>query len=286
MNARSVILALLLLAFTASIDAAPSAKVEHATIELIAEKNSFVPGTREWVGIAISHEPNWHTYWINPGDSGLPTKLQWQLPQDFHAGEIAWPVPKRFDLGGLYNFGYDGDLVLPVPIDVPATAQPGSLVAIALNAKWLICSHEICLPGKASLNLSVPITSAIGSTNAAAAPLFALARATLPKPAAWQGAAKLSGDRVHIELSGKDLPNMARLDVFSIAANVIENAPPKIGGGNGRLVVDAAKSDYLETIPSKLTLLLTDTSREPPIAWTVEVPLSSTSDPSKAAKAK
>jgi len=45
------------------------------------------------VGLSLQHQPQWHTYWKNPGDSGLPTQLSWQLSAGAAAGQIAWPSP-------------------------------------------------------------------------------------------------------------------------------------------------------------------------------------------------
>ncbi len=52
-----------------------------------------------WVGLQLAHQPKWHSYWKNPGDSGLPTRLSWTLPTGVMAGDIAWPKPQKFYLG-------------------------------------------------------------------------------------------------------------------------------------------------------------------------------------------
>ena len=132
----------------------------------------------------LRHEPHWHTYWINPGDSGLPTTLAWTLPPGLKTQDIAWPLPKRFDVGGLYNFGYDGEVVLPVALSVPADAEPGTTAHIAVEAKWLVCREE-CIPGKASLTLDLPIVDRAAETGRA---LDDAVRARAPCPA--------GGDRV------------------------------------------------------------------------------------------
>ena len=72
----------------------------------------------------------WHTYWKNPGDSGLATSLSWTLPAGFAAGEIVWPTPQQLPVGPLMNFGYEGTLLLPVPVTVPADFKGASLPAM------------------------------------------------------------------------------------------------------------------------------------------------------------
>ena len=133
------------------------------------------PGQPLWLGLAIQHQPEWHTYWKNPGDSGLPTELQWQLSPGVTAGEIAWPTPRKFPLGELANYGYDGTLLLPVPLQVGPAFQ-GSHLDVALTATWLICRKE-CVPEEARFNLRIP---ADGST-AAHASAFQAAWAAAPQ---------------------------------------------------------------------------------------------------------
>ncbi|MEG2631009.1 MAG: protein-disulfide reductase DsbD family protein, partial [Comamonas sp.] len=87
--------------------------------ELVAHApDGVTPGQPLWLGLRITHQPEWHTYWKNAGDSGLPTQLQWQLPAGLEAGEIDWPLPEAIRVGPLVNYGYEGELLLPVPFKV------------------------------------------------------------------------------------------------------------------------------------------------------------------------
>jgi thiol:disulfide interchange protein DsbD len=104
-------------------------------------------GKTFWLGLQIEHQPQWHTYWQNPGDSGLPTQLQWQLPAGLQAGTIAWPLPKKFPIGSLANYGYEGRVLLAVPVTVAADFRfPDSgPLTLQLQADWLVCRQE-CIP--------------------------------------------------------------------------------------------------------------------------------------------
>src|SRR5688572_9640935 len=94
---------------------------EHVDAELIAETTAAVPGEILWTAVRLDHIEKWHTYWINPGDAGQPTKIAWQLPEGVTAGEIVWPTPERFELpADLVDFGYTGEIFLLVPLNVPA----------------------------------------------------------------------------------------------------------------------------------------------------------------------
>ena len=87
--------------------------------ELMAQApEGIAPGQPLWVGLSLTHQPEWHTYWKNSGDSGLPTSLQGKLPPGITAGDIAWPVPQKIRIGTLANYGYEGKVLLPVPLSV------------------------------------------------------------------------------------------------------------------------------------------------------------------------
>src|SRR5688500_7291386 len=97
----------------------------HVRAELVAHAPEGVsPGAPVWVGLQITHQPEWHTYWKNAGDSGLPTELNWTLPSGVAAGEIAWPVPRKIPVGNLANYGYEGTVLLPVPLEVSSNFKP------------------------------------------------------------------------------------------------------------------------------------------------------------------
>lgn len=96
--------------------AAAISQTEQVRSELMAHAPQGVgAGRTVWVGLQLTHAPEWHTYWKNPGDSGLPTELRWTLPPGVTAGEIAWPTPRKFPLGNLANYGYGDTVLLPVP---------------------------------------------------------------------------------------------------------------------------------------------------------------------------
>src|SRR5882762_7127180 len=86
------------------------------TARLVSELSAVAPGATLWVDLHLDIAPGWHTYWRNPGDSGLPTEIAWTLPAGFSAGDIAWPAPERFVVGTIGNYGYHGSADLIVPI--------------------------------------------------------------------------------------------------------------------------------------------------------------------------
>jgi DsbC/DsbD-like thiol-disulfide interchange protein len=251
--------------------AAGPVQTDHVGLELVSETTALAPGRSATLGLRFVHEPHWHTYWINPGDSGLAAKLSWQLPAGFKAGEILWPAPQRFDVDGLFNFGYSGDVLLPVQLEVPSNAKRGSAVQLAVEARWLVCREE-CIPGKAMLTLDLPI-AAEAVTDPRWHAGFAAARAAQPQRAAWTGAAHERGDRIEVALSGSDLPSDPALDAFVVQRQVVGYAPPQINRGASTLTVSFAKSEYFTSVPAALDLLLV--AGVPPNirAWSATAPL-------------
>ena len=269
MNRLAMLACLLACAATGSAGAAPM-KADHLGVELIAESNALVPGQRSWIGVQLRHEPHWHTYWINPGDSGLPTKIKWQLPDGVTAGDIAWPAPQRFEVGGLYNFGYAGDVVLPVPLQVGANVKPGTTAHLSADVRWLVC-REQCIPGKATLRLDLPV-AADAAPNPRWRKAFAAAHAAQPVASAWNGNASLSGDRVEVSLHGAELPPVDAIDAFVVQNQVVGYAPPEVTRDGDTLQLVFPKSEYLTATPASLDVVLVDSKSGKPYVRSVTVP--------------
>src|SRR3954464_6530987 len=84
--------------------------------EFLADASAVKPGEPFWVGLRQTIRPKWHTYWKNPGESGLPTEIKWTLPAGVTGDPIVWPTPNLFNIGGVINYGYQDETVLLVRI--------------------------------------------------------------------------------------------------------------------------------------------------------------------------
>lgn len=281
MKRFAVMSALLAGVFAVAAVAAPK-KTNHLSIELIAESSALVPGQRGWIGLHLRHEPHWHTYWVNPGDSGLPTKITWHTPAGVEAGAIAWPVPQRFEVGGLYNFGYSGDVMLPVPVQVGSGVKPGTTARLTADVRWLVC-REQCIPGKTTLRLDLPV-AASATPNAHWRKTFAAAQAARPTAATWNGSARIIGDHVEIALHGTDLPAADALDAFVTQNQVVGYAPPKVARDGDGLQLVFPKSDYLTMAPASLDLVLVESKAGKFYARSITVPFAAAADSSTAEK--
>jgi thiol:disulfide interchange protein DsbD len=169
---------------------ATSAPSTYAKAQLIAERNSIAPGQDSWLGLHFKLEKGWHIYWINPGDSGEPPKVQWHLPAGFQAGLIHWPAPQRIEDHSLMDYGYLDEALLLVRMHVPADLTAGDILKFNATVKWLVC-RETCIPERADLTLSLPVQREGAKQQSPWQDLFRTTRVRLPQPApkGWRIAA-------------------------------------------------------------------------------------------------
>jgi len=121
----------------------------------VSEIKSIQPGRPFWLGLKMKMAEGWHIYWINPGDAGLATHIDWQLPRGFIAGPTHWPFPQKFNEGGLTTYGYAGKEVFLTQITPFLIAQEQD-VTFRARVNWLAC-REICVPGEADVSFTLPI---------------------------------------------------------------------------------------------------------------------------------
>ena len=135
----------------------------------IGQTPEAAAGQPVWVGLQLTHAKDWHTYWKNAGDSGMPTELEWTLPPGVMAGDVAWPLPAKFPIGHLANYGYDGTVLLPVPLIITPEYKPSPLadaLEVKLKASWLVCRQE-CIPQDGEFALQLPLRSSTALHGAA-----------------------------------------------------------------------------------------------------------------------
>jgi DsbC/DsbD-like thiol-disulfide interchange protein len=199
---------------------------EQVRAELLAHApDGAQPGKTVWVGLQITHQPEWHTYWKNPGDSGLATVLQWTLPPGVTAGDIAWPLPHKIPIGNLANYGYEGTVLLPVPVTIDPSFQPGPLAGdleVRLRASWLVCKRE-CIPQDGDFVLKIPTRSSLAGHAAA----FDAAHQAQPSDLPASPGNSLTVRANSLQLRMDNLPAALRgktLEFFPESPEVIETA--------------------------------------------------------------
>ncbi len=199
--------------------------------ELVSMSQWATPGGTAIVAIRQQIEPGWHTYWRNPGDSGGPTTLTWTLPGGVVAGDILWPVPERQRLADLMNYGYSGQVFLPVPIEIPADARPGTTLPLIVRALFLVCSDEMCVPDELTLRLDLPVREGAAPLDPRWGEGIQTVVETAPRPAGITARATQSGQTLTLTATGGPVAGIDsdRAWFFPFDTGVIQHAAPQPG---------------------------------------------------------
>ena len=194
---------------------------------LIAEHNAIAPGASETIAFEQVIRAGWHTYWLNPGDVGQPTTLDWKLPAGWSSGPLQWPYPKRLPVGPFMDYGYEGTVWILSTVTAPKDAKPGDVVALKASAAWLVCK-EVCVPEEALLTVPVTIGPATASTNPS---LFAAARARMPTPSPWPTGYAL-GDTLELFVATRSLvyAHPSRAEFFPLRDGEVNGSAAQVMG--------------------------------------------------------
>jgi thiol:disulfide interchange protein DsbD len=178
------------------------------------------------LGLQFKMEKGWHVYWKNPGDSGQAPQVKWSLPPGFTAEGILWPVPKKHLSSGLVDYGYEGEVLLLVPLRVPPTLKKGQDIVLSAKVKWLVCK-ELCLPGEASLSLSLPVKDRRMGPAMRTRDLFQRTRSSLPLPLPedWRVTALRGPKDLKLSLEGP--VTFKGASFFPATPGLIDNAAPQ-----------------------------------------------------------
>ena len=238
-------------------------QTEQVRAELMAHAPDGVGvGKTVWLGLQLQHQPHWHTYWVNPGESGLATTLQWTLPAKLTAGAIVWPMPQRLNIGNMVNYGYSDGVLLRVPLTIEKGFTPSATgnVEIRLAASWLVCRQE-CIPQDGQFVLTLPAQGSTASNGAA----FEAAQALTPKALEKGSASATLGDKADkaenaLAVKIEGLPTSwhgKTLEVFAETMNIVEPATatqPRVqawnnGVWNATLPLSVQREGTAESLP-------------------------------------
>jgi thiol:disulfide interchange protein DsbD len=209
LDARRLLVALLSAATLPALAAdAASARTNEVAARLVAATASAQPGQTLLLGVQQRIVEHWHTYWVNPGDSGLATTIAWTLPAGATAGPIQWPVPARYQVGPITNYGYANEVTLLSAVQVPATLKDGDDFTVQAKVDWLVC-YDICIPQQVNLALTLPVRA----TAPQVGPDEALVRAAQARlPTASPGALRWQRDGEALKLQFADTPALPAHD--------------------------------------------------------------------------
>jgi thiol:disulfide interchange protein DsbD len=218
---------LLILVFTPLPSArALATSIPHGTVDLIAESQWIAPGNQTYIGLNFQLEKGWHIYWVNPGDSGQPPRVEWHIPAGLSAGELEWPAPRRLGTSTIVDFGYDNAVMLLVPLRASSTLPVNQDARIGAELRVLVC-REICIPGRARVSLTMPIKSMPPEPDARSSELFTAARESLPRrvPADWEF--HVSNQKDSFVLTAKLGQQISRATFFPLEESQVDNSAPQ-----------------------------------------------------------
>jgi DsbC/DsbD-like thiol-disulfide interchange protein len=224
---------------------ASAASIPHGTVDLVAENQWIAPGRQTYFGFNFRLEKGWHIYWVNPGDSGQPPRVEWHLPAGLSAGEIEWPAPRRLGTSTIVDFGFEDAVMLLVPISASSTLPANQSAQLGANLRVLVC-REICIPGKARISLVLPIKSVLPEPDPRTSELFTAARKLLPRraPDGWKFS--VSDQKDSFVLTAKLGRQATRAKFFPLEESQIDNsAPQKIVPVANGFQLTLRKSDQL-----------------------------------------
>lgn len=199
----------------------------HTRVELIARSLSPAPGLPLAAGIRLTPQPGWHTYWSNPGDAGSPPRATWSLAGGpVSASSLRFPVPGTLLVSGLMNYVYEGPSTLLADVRMPTGQRAGTAIPLRLSLQYLVCSHDLCVPEAATLQL--PLTVGTGALDVSKLGTFAGARAALPKPVDWRATYSVRGGRLTLSVPFADAGNVRSAYFFPLTDGSIDYAAPQV----------------------------------------------------------
>lgn len=129
----------------------------HVDVELLAESPVPAPGAKVRLALVMTPKPGWHSYWVNPGDSGSVTQVEWSAPSGSKFGPLQHPAPKALSVAGFVSYVHEGAAALLADLTLPASAEVGSAYPVRAKVRWLACSDALCVPETAMLSLSLTV---------------------------------------------------------------------------------------------------------------------------------
>jgi DsbC/DsbD-like thiol-disulfide interchange protein len=255
--------------FMSPLRSAASPADEHVRLELISEQDAIVPDKEIWMGIRFDLENGWHTYWVNPGDSGDPPRIEWELPRGFEAGPIQWPYPTRLSNPPLADYGYEHQVLLMVAVRPPPGLKEGVNEGIAARVRYLVC-RDVCIPGQKRLELTLPVKKSEAAVSSTAQG-FEVTRRRLPRavPTSWKISAASVGEEFLLNLRTGTLT--AAPQFFPLEEEQVENAALQtVTAIPGGICLHLKKSNHLQKPISRLKGVIVVS---PARAYWVDVPV-------------
>lgn len=246
----------------------------HSGVDLISEESAVHAGQQVTLGLYFKIDPGWHTYWINPGDSGQAAFIRWQLPPGWRPGAIEWPMPERIQDHTLVDYGYQNELLLIVPTRVPGNLRAGQTANLRASVEWLVCQN-VCIPAQATVDLPMPGIAGKGTAWSRWRDLFQKTQVNLPRPLPRGWSAQAASQSGHFILQIDAGHPLKAEGFFPLDPNEVDNAvaPVITSYARGARVV-LAQTDQLAGQVARFRGVLVEA---PERAYTVDAPVDNAS---------
>ncbi|MFL9812650.1 thioredoxin family protein [Stutzerimonas sp. VN223-3] len=192
---------------------------------LIAATESPSSGSTTTLAIYMEPQGEWHGYWKQPGDVGLPATFTWHLPDGVSVGDPAYPLPQTLLIEGLMNHVYEHPYALLVDLTLDSDLPDGTALPIRVDMQYLACRYDACVPERASLETTLHVGDGHQSSDVTAR--FASWRQALPRPLAAPASFSVDGERLRLRVP---LPASVAIEdphLFSATKGAIDNAAPQ-----------------------------------------------------------
>ena len=234
----------------------------QVSAQLLAGVSAVQTGKEFLLGVNLTMAPGWHTYWRNPGDSGAPIKLAWELPDGVTIDQLGWPIPERIAYGPLTNLGYHGSVLVPMKVHVDPSFQEMA-VTLRLNGKWLVCA-DICIPESASLELVLPVSTSQAVEDPATGGILEAVINALPRSMPGISSAHLIDNRLTIDVhfTGLQAADIEQLDFLPYTENLLDlSVPVKVTYTDLGARMEMVLHDHLDTSDLSGLILYTERIR-------------------------
>ena len=205
--------------------------------QLVAETSTPAPGETVTLALVMRPDEGWHGYWKNPGDAGVETRVDWNLPAGVTAGPLQYPVPDRLNVAGLVNYVYKGDYAHLVALDIPAGVAPGTRLPIRAKLDYLACTDEICVPETADVARDLVVGSGADAAGSTALDRYRLA---LPRPLGSEGRFEQADGRLRLAIPLPASLAVSEAYFYPLTHGALDYSAPQLVSRSGdTLIVEA-----------------------------------------------
>lgn len=229
----------------------------HSDAELVTDRVAVQPGESFDVALRIDMEEGWHSYWINSGDSGLETRIRWDVPDGVEVDDIRWPYPERIDTNPFTTYGYHDVVYLFSEVTIPEDFQ-GDVLSLSARADWLICA-DICLPAYEDVAIDIPIGTESGRTAHAEAMDHARGLIPVNLPEGWHADAETTDEGYLISVAhpASWMGDASDIELFAAEGGVIRHAAQhEATSYKDGFTIAVERSEYARGVPPTFKAVL------------------------------